>query len=109
MNVTEINYHIIAIMLIAHLMFLNVFFCLACNIVPENWHICVNKGIIYLLTLSSDSSLGISQDHCSASTYLFDQCFTSKLNITLASTKEKAKNTEPGLIVLCPKLAEIKT
>ncbi len=26
------------------------FFCLVCNMVPENWHICVNKGIPYLLT-----------------------------------------------------------
>ncbi len=25
-------------------------FCLACNSVPENWHICVNKGLNYLLT-----------------------------------------------------------
>ncbi len=24
--------------------------CLACNMVPDNWHICVNKGITYLLT-----------------------------------------------------------
>ncbi len=24
--------------------FLMFFFCLACNMVPENWHICVNKG-----------------------------------------------------------------
>ncbi len=23
-------------------------FCLACNTVPENWHICVNKGLNYL-------------------------------------------------------------
>ncbi len=30
--------------------FLMFFFCLACNMVPENWHICVNKGITYLLT-----------------------------------------------------------
>ncbi len=28
---------------------LNVFFCLACNTVSENWHICVNKGLTYLL------------------------------------------------------------
>ncbi len=27
--------------------FLMFFFCLACNMVPENWHICVNKGITY--------------------------------------------------------------
>ncbi len=32
------------------LLFLYNFFCLACNIVPENWHICVNKGITYLLS-----------------------------------------------------------
>ncbi len=25
-------------------------FCLACNSVPENWHICVNKGLTYLKT-----------------------------------------------------------
>ncbi len=24
-------------------------FCLACNTAPENWHICVNKGLTYLL------------------------------------------------------------
>ncbi len=24
------------------------FFGLACNSVPENWHICVNKGLTYL-------------------------------------------------------------
>ncbi len=24
--------------------------CLACNSVPENWHIGVNKGLMYLLT-----------------------------------------------------------
>ncbi len=24
-----------------------ILFCLACNSVPENWHICVNKGFIY--------------------------------------------------------------
>ncbi len=30
--------------------FLMFFFCLACNMVPENWHICVNKGLTYLLT-----------------------------------------------------------
>ncbi len=28
--------------------FLMFFFCLACSVVPENWHICVNKGITYL-------------------------------------------------------------
>ncbi len=33
------------------LLFPNIFFCLACNMVPENWHICVNKGITYLLLL----------------------------------------------------------
>ncbi len=27
------------------------FFCLACNKAPENQHICVNKGITYLLTV----------------------------------------------------------
>ncbi len=30
-------------------LFLNVFFCLACNTAPENWHICVNRGLTYLL------------------------------------------------------------
>ncbi len=30
-------------------LFRNVFFSLACNTVPENWHICVNKGHTYLL------------------------------------------------------------
>ncbi len=29
--------------------FFNVCSYLACNVVPENWHICVNKGITYLL------------------------------------------------------------
>ncbi len=28
-------------------------FCLACNAVPDNWHICVNNGLIYLLTYFS--------------------------------------------------------
>ncbi len=28
--------------------FLNAPFCWACNTVPENWHICVNKGLTYL-------------------------------------------------------------
>ncbi len=27
--------------------------CLACKMVPENWHICVNKGIAYYLLTSS--------------------------------------------------------
>ncbi len=26
-------------------------FCLACNLVPENWHICVNKGLTNLLKI----------------------------------------------------------
>ncbi len=29
-------------------LFLNVLFCLACNTVPENWHICAHKGLTYL-------------------------------------------------------------
>ncbi len=37
------------------------FFCLACNMVPENKHICVNKGIIHLLTLSGE--LGLVSNH----------------------------------------------
>ncbi len=33
-------------------LFLNVFGCLACNMVPENKHICVNKGRTYLLIVN---------------------------------------------------------
>ncbi len=32
-------------------LFLNVFFYLVCDTVPENWHICVNTGLTYLLNL----------------------------------------------------------
>ncbi len=33
-------------------MFLNVFFCLGCKSVPENWHCCVNKALSYLQEFS---------------------------------------------------------
>ncbi len=36
-------------------------FCLACNTVPENWHTCVNKGLIYLnVTFNSIRHLSIT-------------------------------------------------
>ncbi len=41
--------------------FLMFLFCLACNMVPENWHICVNKGVTYLRYVQ-DSSSRISID-----------------------------------------------
>ncbi len=31
-----------------------ILFCLACNSVPENWHICVNKGHTYLLKMATN-------------------------------------------------------
>ncbi len=39
--------------------FLMFFSCLACSMVPENWHICVNKGITYLLTDLETSIKGL--------------------------------------------------
>ncbi len=45
-------------------LFLNVLFCWACNTVPENWHICVNKGLTYLhIHLKSSFLRSISDEN----------------------------------------------
>ncbi len=47
---------------------LNVFFCLACNTVPKNWHICGNKCLTYLyINLKSSflRSIGDEKKLCS--------------------------------------------
>ncbi len=35
-------------------LFVNAFFCLACNTVPENWQICVNIGLTYIYLLNDE-------------------------------------------------------
>ncbi len=45
------------------------FFCLACNTVPENWHMCGNKCLTYKLTYKSPflRSIGNEKRLCSKS------------------------------------------
>ncbi len=43
------------------LLFFLTLFCLVCNMVPENWHICVNKGLTCLLTKTHSLFLIISR------------------------------------------------
>ncbi len=40
-------------------------FCLACNSVPENWHICVNEDFTYLNTTAATATTKERRIFCS--------------------------------------------